>query len=108
MESLLSSKINGQAAKTLLGLVFDRDNRDIGELIIEHDLAKEIVEEDVYVTMAKELLEQYPNKAKEIRDGKVGKLQWFIGQMMRQSQGKIDPKRAAETLRNVLYATFHG
>ena len=102
ISSLQDQKINGSGAKTLLSLVFAGTERSVDQLIVEHNLGLIKFEADEYKTVASQLLEQFPEKAQEVRNGKTGKLQWFVGQMMRKSQGQMDAKTANKTLIELL------
>lgn len=53
-------------------------------------------------TWVKEVLEEFPDKVEEYRNGKKGILGLFMGQVMRKAKGKLDPKLADEYLRNIL------
>ncbi|MBK8965449.1 MAG: Asp-tRNA(Asn)/Glu-tRNA(Gln) amidotransferase subunit GatB [Lewinellaceae bacterium] len=48
--------------------------------------------------LADELLARYPDKAAEYRKGKKGLLGFFMGELMRASKGKADPKAATAVL----------
>jgi len=52
--------------------------------------------------LAKEVLQENPGKVAEYRSGKKGLLGLFMGELMRKSQGKADPKVAAQILSEVL------
>ncbi len=71
------------------------------------DIAKEnnlIQESDTGVLeeFIKLALEKYPEKVIEYKNGKVGLLGLFMGEVMKLSKGKADPKKATELLKNVL------
>ena len=45
-----------------------------------------------------EILNKYPDKVKEYHQGKKGVLGLFMGDLMKISKGKIDPKKANQLL----------
>jgi aspartyl-tRNA(Asn)/glutamyl-tRNA(Gln) amidotransferase subunit B len=46
---------------------------------------------DILQTLIHEILNQYPDKVKEYKNGKKGVLGLFMGEIMKRSRGKIDP-----------------
>lgn len=48
------------------------------------------------------VLAKYPEKVAEYKAGKVGLMGLFVGETMKLSQGKADPKKATEILKNRL------
>jgi aspartyl-tRNA(Asn)/glutamyl-tRNA(Gln) amidotransferase subunit B len=68
---------------------------------------KEIVEEEglaqvsdvrALEELAKKLVEENPEQVKKFRGGKESLIGWFVGQIMRQTQGKADPEVAKKVL----------
>ena len=52
--------------------------------------------------LAEEILAQNTHKVQEYQKGKKGLLGMFMGEMMKASQGKIDPKTASQILKSLL------
>jgi aspartyl-tRNA(Asn)/glutamyl-tRNA(Gln) amidotransferase subunit B len=48
------------------------------------------------------LLTEHPNETAEYKQGKIALLQFFIGQVMKKTQGKANPKIAEEIIKNKL------
>ena len=48
------------------------------------------------------LLAEHPDEAAEYKKGKVALLQFFIGQVMKKTQGKANPKIAEEIIKKKL------
>jgi aspartyl-tRNA(Asn)/glutamyl-tRNA(Gln) amidotransferase subunit B len=46
--------------------------------------------------LAREVVAKYPEKAAEYRNGKTGLLGMFVGEVMKQTRGKADPKKVNE------------
>lgn len=55
-------------------------------------------------TMITELLEKSPKQVETYRAGKTGLLGFFVGQIMKQSKGKFDPKTVKELIAKALDA----
>ena len=55
-------------------------------------------DEDVLEKLADQVLEQFPDKVAAYRNGKKGLIGFFMGQIMRASKGKADPKVTNELL----------
>ena len=51
------------------------------------------IEEDDIQTYIDEALAQYPDKVAAYRNGKKGLLGLFMGEVMKRSKGKADPKK---------------
>lgn len=50
-------------------------------------------------TIVDDIIASNPAQAEQARTGKEAVLKWFVGQVMRASEGRIDPKKAEEILR---------
>ena len=51
-------------------------------------------DEDEIRALAKSIVESYPDKVTAYRKGKKGLLGFFMGELMKQSRGKANPKTA--------------
>jgi aspartyl-tRNA(Asn)/glutamyl-tRNA(Gln) amidotransferase subunit B len=58
--------------------------------------------QDEIVGLIKKAIEKYPEKVTEYKSGKTGLLGLFMGEVMKLSQGKADPKVANKYLREEL------
>ena len=58
--------------------------------------------EDSILTMIQEVLEQHPDEVERYRNGEKQLMGFLMGQLMRHSKGKADPKAANELLRKSL------
>ena len=52
--------------------------------------------------LIREVLSNYPEKVQEYKNGKVGLIGLFVGEVMKKSQGKADPKSTNELVRKIL------
>ncbi|KAL8951395.1 MAG: hypothetical protein Q9222_002616 [Ikaeria aurantiellina] len=95
--------ITGSSAKQLFAKKFHGDTRDIRTIVQDENLALVHLSDDEYIEMAVGLLDSHPVMASQIKDkGQIGKLGFFIGQMMRKGRGKIVAQKAEATLRQLL------
>jgi aspartyl-tRNA(Asn)/glutamyl-tRNA(Gln) amidotransferase subunit B len=70
-------------------------------IAIEKDLMQES-NDDFLESIAKEVLEAWPDKVAEYQSGKKGVLGLFMGDLMKKSKGKADPKKASAILQKLL------
>jgi aspartyl-tRNA(Asn)/glutamyl-tRNA(Gln) amidotransferase subunit B len=53
---------------------------------------------DSILPIVKEVIKEFPLKVEEYKNGKKGIITMFMGEVMKRSKGKADPKRASELL----------
>jgi aspartyl-tRNA(Asn)/glutamyl-tRNA(Gln) amidotransferase subunit B len=53
---------------------------------------------DTILPIVKEVIKEFPLKVEEYKNGKKGIITMFMGEVMKRSKGKADPKRATELL----------
>ena len=86
-------------------MVFDGDSRSVDAIIEEESLTLRGLPDEKYTEMAMQLISD-PNNRRMVLDirekGRMGKLQWFVGQMMRMGKGQVEPGRAESALKNVI------
>lgn len=71
------------------------------ELALKHDLVQD-TNLDVIVGLMREVMTKYPGKVAAYRNGNKGLLGLFMGEVMKGTRGKADPKRASEVVRQML------
>jgi aspartyl-tRNA(Asn)/glutamyl-tRNA(Gln) amidotransferase subunit B len=57
---------------------------------------------DFLLPLAQEIIAAFPDKADAYRKGKKGLLGFFMGELMKRSKGKAEPKSASEVLERLL------
>ena len=62
----------------------------------------QVSDEDTLIKIVDEVLAANPEQVSRFREGKETLLQWFVGQVMQQTQGKANPKIVNELLRKKL------
>lgn len=83
-------------------MIFDGDERDVDSIIAQDHLRLVPLSRSQYVQMAEELIGENEAMVLQIRKGQVGKIQWFVGQMMRRGEGTVEAKKAEAVLREML------
>lgn len=101
--NLIEGRIIGRTAKQLLVTAFDGDPRDIDTIISEENLALEALPREKYLELAQELIRDNDKMVQQIKvKGHHKKLNWFVGQMMRKGEGKIEASKAEAILKEIL------
>ena len=93
-------KISGNIGKELLAEAF-RTGRDPEEVVKERGLLQ-LSDEGALEAVVREVIEACPEEVAKYRAGKVKVLGFLVGQVMRKTQGKANPKLAGEILRRLL------
>jgi aspartyl-tRNA(Asn)/glutamyl-tRNA(Gln) amidotransferase subunit B len=92
---------NNIATQKIFPALIDNPNKNVVDLANENNW---LLSEDVdsLNQWVKEALASYPDKVEEYRSGKKGLLGLFMGEVMKKSQGKVDPKVANQKVREAL------
>lgn len=91
-------KISFSTASTkLFSLSIENPDTDPGELAIKNNLLQES-DQGTISKIVDEVLSRFPDKVAEYKKGKKGLLALFVGEVMKQSKGKADPKQTNELL----------
>ena len=92
--------VNSANAQKLLALMMEQGT-DPSHLLEEHNLGQSddprIIEEIVTRMIA-----ENPDKAAQIKAGKTALVQWFIGQVMKSTEGRANPEQADAEVRKQL------
>ncbi|MEM1417613.1 MAG: Asp-tRNA(Asn)/Glu-tRNA(Gln) amidotransferase subunit GatB, partial [Myxococcota bacterium] len=94
--------INGKIAKTVLAKM--RDEGERAEAIVTRDGLAQVADTGAIEALVREVVEAHPAQAQQYRDGKKAVLGFFVGQVMKRSKGKANPKLVNEALRVALDA----
>jgi aspartyl-tRNA(Asn)/glutamyl-tRNA(Gln) amidotransferase subunit B len=93
-------RINGPTAKEVFAILFEQGG-DPETIVREHGL-DQVSDAGAVEDWAARAIEMHPNVAADFRAGKKPALQFLVGQVMKLSRGKADPRLAAEALRRRL------
>ena len=106
VRNVLEKQVTGSTAKHILGLFIDGDSRTADEVIEEEGLRLVPLGFEEYDNLARQVMETHSDVVEEIqRAGKIGKLMYLVGQMLRHGpEGRVEAKVAEERLRGLILA----
>ncbi|KAG9320088.1 hypothetical protein KVV02_004480 [Mortierella alpina] len=93
-QGLISAKVG----KNVLNLMVEGDSRSASE-IVEEKGWRQMDNQSELGQMCDAIMAQYPDKVKIVQKGNVGVLGFFVGQIMKESQGRANPVALSEILR---------
>lgn len=93
-------KINAPTAKSLLGKI-EATGKSPAAIVEEEGLGL-IADADSLRTQIEAILSGAPGEVAAFRGGKESLMGWFVGQVMRSTGGKADPKLTREILQELL------
>lgn len=104
IDQLIRKRITSSVAKQVLAMIFDGDERPIHQLLEEENLLLRPLSRAEYIALANSLIEENPQMVAQIREkNQLGKIGWFVGQMMRQGEkGRVEAQRAEEIVRELI------
>ncbi|RAL01686.1 glutamyl-tRNA(Gln) amidotransferase subunit PET112 [Aspergillus ibericus CBS 121593] len=104
IDQLQRQRITGPTAKQVLAMVFDGDARPIPQLLEEENLLLRPLSREEYVALAEAAINLNPAMVEQIRQkNQLGKLGWFVGQMMRMGEkGRVEAPKADAILRELI------
>ncbi len=92
IEMIDADKISHSAAsQKLFPALIHHPEKDIEQLCAELDIFKNKNTDEI-LPLIEEVLQKYPEKVEEYKKGKKGLLGLFVGEVMKMSKGKADPK----------------
>lgn len=93
-----SGKVNQSVAgQKILPVLLDNSSRRPEEIAIELNLLIDSNIDDIEIKID-QILSKFPEKVEEYKNGKKGLLAMFMGQLMKETKGKLDPKTANKLL----------
>ncbi|MBN1832412.1 MAG: Asp-tRNA(Asn)/Glu-tRNA(Gln) amidotransferase subunit GatB [Deltaproteobacteria bacterium] len=97
---LAKGEITDQIGRTVLEIMFE--TRQQPEAIIEQQGLRPIQNTESLETVLNGVIEENPDIAVHIREGKTKPIDFLIGQVMRKTSGKANPKRVRELIQKKL------
>ncbi len=70
--------------------------------IVEEKGLKQLDDTSTLEEIARKIIEKFPKEVETYKNGKEGLLSFFVGQVMKETKGKANPKLVGEILRNLL------
>ena len=92
--------INNATGKSLLAKV--QETGKAPAQIVEAEGLAQVSDDSALQQVIDKLLADHPDEVASYRGGKEGLFGWFMGQMMRETKGKADPKLSRELLQKAL------
>ncbi|MBO6091898.1 MAG: Asp-tRNA(Asn)/Glu-tRNA(Gln) amidotransferase GatCAB subunit B, partial [Acetobacter sp.] len=89
--------INGKIAKEVFEVMFETG--DSPDTIIEHKGLRQVTDTEVIETAITTVLEKHADKVEEYRNGKEKLFGFFVGQVMKETQGKANPALVNDALK---------
>ena len=95
-----AGQINTSTGKSLLKKAQETD-QEPGEIVRKEGLGL-VGNEEALRAIVESIIAQNTTEVASFREGKEGLIGWFLGQVMRQTGGKADPKLARQILLELL------
>lgn len=89
------------ASQKLFPLMLHDSDSSAEALAAQHDLVQD-TREDLIEELMRGIMARFPDKVDAYRKGNKGLLGLFMGEVMKGTKGKADPKRASEVVRTML------
>ena len=89
------------AAKSVFPMLLNHPEANPETLASEADLIQDSDEDSIY-DFVKLAIDKYPEKVAEYKAGKKGLIGLFMGEVMKLSKGKADPKKANQLVQELL------
>ncbi len=96
------NKINSSAGQTILEFMYNNGG-DPTDIMAEMGL-EQLDDEAILETTIKKILALHPEQVTQYKKGKLNVLQFFLGKVMAETNGKANPKLAKEILEKLLIA----
>ena len=100
LDRIDDNTISGKIGKEVLADMWA--GKGSADQIIEAKGLKQITDSGEIENMVKEILAKHPAQVEQYKAGEQKVLGFFVGQVMKASQGKANPKQANELLRKLL------
>ena len=97
---LKTGVVNSANGLKLLTFMVDTKS-DPSHLLEEHNLGQQNNAEELHATVAR-VIEQNPDQVAQIRAGKIALIKWFVGSVMKASEGRANPEQAEQELKKQL------
>ena len=100
IERISDKTISGKIAKSVLEEVWETGN-DVDKIIESKGLVQ-IQDESLLETIAQNIIDNNPSQVEAYRGGKDKLFGFFVGQVMKETQGKANPQSVNEILKKLL------
>ena len=93
-------EINSANAQKLLALMLEK-GEDPSHLLEEHNLGQNM-DEGALLETIRRIISQNPDQVAQVKEGKLGVLKWFVGGVMKATEGKANPAKTEELVKKEL------
>ena len=100
IERITDSTISGKIAKSVLEEIWESGS-DVDEIIKSKGLVQ-IQDESLLEELAKKVIDLNPDQVTAYKNGKDKLFGFFVGQVMKETQGKANPKSVNDILKKLL------
>ena len=100
IERISDNTISGKIAKSVLDEIWENGS-DVDEIIESKGLVQ-IQDESLLEEIANKVIESNPDQVSAYKNGKDKLFGFFVGQVMKETQGKANPKSVNEIFRKIL------
>ena len=100
IERIEDASISGKIAKSLFKTLWENGG-DVDELIESQGL-KQVSDSDEIAAIVRQVVDENPVQVEQVRSGKTRVLGFLVGQAMKASGGKANPRRVSELLQEAL------
>ncbi len=90
LKLIREGKISSSAAKKVFDVLLTSDKS--ADVIVKEMGLIQVSDDSAIESMVKEVLAEYPDEVNAYKNGKTGLIGFFVGQVMRKSAGKANPK----------------
>ncbi len=92
--------ISGKIAREVFAIMIE-DNKKPGQIVREQNLTQ-ITDEGMLKDLISSLIQKFPGEVQQYRDGKDKVFGFFVGQVMKESKGKANPRAVNNLLKDLL------
>ena len=100
IQLIQNNTISGKIAKTVLIEMFETGKK--ATEIVEKNGLKQVTDESEIVAICQEIIANNQKQAEEYQGGKTKVFGFFVGQVMKQTSGKANPKLVNNLLKDLL------
>ena len=100
VDRVADKTLSRRIAKEVFEIMFERGGE--ADAIIEAQGLKQVSDTGAIEAMVDQIIADNPDKVAEYKGGKDKLMGWFVGQVMKASQGKVNPQMANEMLNKKL------
>jgi len=97
---IFRNKLNSTNATKIFDIMWQKGG-DPTQIIEEYDMGQTEDSEQI-TNLIREIINVFPDQVADYKAGKENIIKFLLGQVMKQSQGKVNPKTAEELLKKNL------